>query len=94
MGEARVDSFAMEAVAESLAFAASDIELTGLNWPEQQEDSDSTALDLHAECARLWAESVADRLEVWAKRARQIANALERQEAHRRAVDNFSADSP
>jgi hypothetical protein len=94
MGEARVDSFAMEAVADSLAFAASDIELTGLNWPEQQEDSECAALDLHAECARLWAAAVADRLEVWAKRARQIANALERQEGHRRAVDNFSADSP
>ena len=94
MGEVRVDSFAMEAVAESLAFAASDIELTGINWPEQQDDSDSAALDLHVECARMWAESVAERLEVWAKRARQIANALERQQAHRRAVDNFGADSP
>ena len=94
MGEARVDSFAMEAVAESLAFAASDIELTGINWPEQQEDSDSAALDLHVECARMWAESVADRLEVWAKRARQIAIALERHEARRRPVDNFGANSP
>jgi hypothetical protein len=79
----RVDSFAMEAVADSLAFAASDIMLTGINWPEQQEDSATAAIDLHVECARLWAESVVDRLEVWAKRARQIADALERHQTRR-----------
>jgi hypothetical protein len=79
MGEIdRVDSFAMEAVAECLENAASDILLTGINWPEQQEVSATTAIDLHVESARLWAGSVADRLEVWAKRARRIAVALER----------------
>jgi hypothetical protein len=85
MGEInRVDSFAMEAVAESLAIAASDILLTCINWPEQQEDSATTAaLDLHVESARLWAGSVVDRLEVWAKRARRIAEALERHQSRR-----------
>jgi hypothetical protein len=79
----RVDSFAMEAVADSLEFAASDILLTGINWPEQQEDSPAAALDLHAESARLWAESVVERLEVCAKRARRIAEALERHQSRR-----------
>jgi hypothetical protein len=83
MGEIdRVDSFAMEAVAEFLENAASDILLTDINWPEQQEDS-TTALDLHVESARLWAAAVVDRLEVWAQRARRIAAALERRQARR-----------
>jgi hypothetical protein len=84
MGEInRVDSFAMEAVADSLEDAAADILLTGANWPEQQEDSALGALDLHAESARLWTESVVDRLEVWAKRARRTAAALDRHHARR-----------
>ena len=76
----RIDSFAMEAVAESLQTAASDITCTFYNWPEQQEDSPVTAIDLHAESARLWTESVVERLEAWVERAREIANALERQQ--------------
>lgn len=84
MGEInRVDSFAMEAVAESLEIAASDILLTGINWPEQQEDSATAAIDVHVESARLWAGSVVDRLEVWSKRARRIAEALERHQGRR-----------
>jgi hypothetical protein len=84
MGEInRVDSFAMEAVAESLEIAASDILLTGINWPEQQEDSATAAIDVHVESARLWAGSVVDRLQVWSKRARRIAEALERHQGRR-----------
>jgi hypothetical protein len=84
MGEInQVDSFAMEAVAESLEIAASDILLTGINWPEQQDDSGTAAIDLHVESARLWAESVVDRLEMWARRARRIAVALERHQIRR-----------
>jgi hypothetical protein len=83
MGEIdRVDSFAMQAVAEYLESAASDILLTGFNWPEQEEDS-ATAMDLHCESAQLWAGAVVDRLEVWAQRARRIAVALERHQARR-----------
>lgn len=78
----RIDSFAMEAVAESLQAAASDIACTFIDWPEQQADSLITAIDLHAESARLWTESVVERLEAWTKRAREIANALERQQVH------------
>jgi hypothetical protein len=76
----RIDSFAMEAVAESLRTAASDIACTFINWPAQDDDSMTTAVDLHAESARLWTESVVERLEAWVKRAREIANALERQQ--------------
>jgi hypothetical protein len=79
----RFDSFAMEAIAEALQAAASDITCTFINWPEQQQNSPITAIDLHAESARLWTESVVDRLEEWAKRAREIANSLERQQVRR-----------
>ena len=80
MGEInRLDSFAMEAVAEFLQNAADDIVLTGIYCPEQQKDSTTDlVLDVHAESARLWAGSVVERLEVWAERARRIAAALER----------------
>lgn len=84
MGEIdRVDALAMEAVAECLENAASDILLTGINWPEQQEGSAQTAVDLHGESARLWTGVVVERLEVWAKRARRVAVALERHQARR-----------
>ena len=76
----RIDSFAMEAVAESLQTAASDITCTFVNWPAQEDDSVTTAVDLHAESARLWTESVVERLEASVERAREIANALERQQ--------------
>jgi hypothetical protein len=82
-GIERVDSFAMEAVAECLENAVSDIRLTRINWAEQQTDSDGAALDLHAESARLWAGGVVDRLEVCARRARRIAVALHRHQARR-----------
>jgi hypothetical protein len=81
-GTERVDSFAMEAIAECLQTAASDIRLVDLNWPEPESDS-TTSIDLHAESARLWADSVIERLEVWSKRARQIADALERHQVRR-----------
>jgi hypothetical protein len=82
MGEInQFDSLAMEAVAELLEDAADGILLTGLNYPEQQDDSTAdVTLDVHAESARLWAGSVVDRLEGWAERARRIAAALERHE--------------
>jgi hypothetical protein len=84
MGETdRLDAVAMAAIAESLATAASDIRFIGLDWPELQEDSAPDAIDLHVESARLWAESVVERLEVWALRAWRIADALERPRAHR-----------
>ena len=84
MGEInRVDSFAMEAVAESLQTAASEIALTGINWPEEQQDSPPASIDVHAESARLWVEAVVERLEVWAERARRIADALERHQTRR-----------
>jgi hypothetical protein len=79
----RIDSFAMEAVAEALQAAATDIGFTAINWSELQEDSRTQAIDLHAESARVWTESVAERLEAWAKRAREIADALERQQVRR-----------
>lgn len=79
----RIDSFAMEAIAEALQAAATDIAFTSINWHEQQEDSLATAIDLHAESARLWTESVLERLEVWAGRARETASALERQQVRR-----------
>jgi len=79
----RVDSFAMEAVAEYLENVVSDIRLMGINWSEQQEDSDDIAVDLHAESAWLWTGTVVDRLEVCARRARRIAVALHRHQAHR-----------
>jgi hypothetical protein len=79
----RIDSFAMEAVAEALQAAAADIGFTAINWSELQEDSRTQAIDLHGESARLWTESVAERLEAWAKRAREIADALERQQVRR-----------
>jgi hypothetical protein len=84
MGETnRLDSVAMEAIAEHLLSAASDIRFVGLDWPELQEDSATAAIDLHVESARLWAGSVVDRLEVWAQRARRIADALDRPRARR-----------
>jgi hypothetical protein len=84
MGETnRLDSVAMEAIAEHLLSAASDIRFVGLDWPELQEDSAIAAIDLHVESARLWAGSVVDRLEVWAQRARRIADALDRPRARR-----------
>jgi hypothetical protein len=84
MGETnRLDSTAMQAVAEHLETAASDILLIGLNWPETDEFSVDAAIDLHVESARLWVGSVIDRLEAWSKRARQIADALERPRARR-----------
>jgi hypothetical protein len=84
MGEIiRVDAVAMEAVAECLENAAFDILLPDMNWPEQHEDSAAAAIDPHVESARLWAESVVDRLEVWAKRARRITRALERHQTRR-----------
>jgi hypothetical protein len=73
----RVDSFAMEAVAEYLEAAASDIRVVGLNWPDPEQDS-ATTVDLHAESARLWVDGVLERLDVWAKRARRAADALDR----------------
>jgi hypothetical protein len=94
MGETRIDSLAMDAVADHLETAASDILLVSLNWPEPDGFSNSAAIDHHVESARLWTGSVIDRLTLWSKRARHIASALERYEAHRPAVDNFSADSP
>ncbi|MGV0790965.1 hypothetical protein [Mycolicibacterium sp. XJ1819] len=84
MGEIiRVDAFAMEAVAECLENAASDILLTDLNWPRKPPESVLTALDVHVESARLWTESVVERLQVWASRAGVIALALERHQARR-----------
>jgi hypothetical protein len=84
MGETnRLDSVAMEAIAEHLLSAASDLRFVGLDWPELQEDSAIAAIDLHVESARLWAGSVVDRLEVWAQRARRIADALDRPRARR-----------
>jgi hypothetical protein len=83
MGETRIDSLAMDAVAEYLETAASDILLVSLNWPEPDEFSNHAAIDLHVESARLWVGSVIDRLALWSKRARQIATALEHHEAHR-----------
>jgi hypothetical protein len=82
-GIERIDSFAMEAVAEALQASASDIAFTSIDWHEQQEDSPVCAMNLHAESARLWTESVLERLEAWAKRAREIADALERQQVRR-----------
>jgi hypothetical protein len=79
MGEIdRLDWAAMEAVAEYLEAAASDVLLVGLNWPEHDDSSTNVAIDLHVESARLWVASVIDRLEVWSERARQIADALAR----------------
>jgi|KBSSwiStaDraftv2_1062776.scaffolds.fasta_scaffold00485_4 hypothetical protein len=84
MGEInRVDSFAMEAVAEYLLTAASDIGFACIDWAEQQDDSPTSAIDLHAESARLWTASVVERLEAWAKRARETADALERHQLRR-----------
>ena len=82
MGEFdRIDSFAMDAVAESLEEALSCIQIVDINWLEPQHDSALEAFDLHSESARLWTESVAERLQVWTKRARRIATALERHQA-------------
>lgn len=84
MGETnRLDAVAMEAIAEHLQTAASDIRFVGLDWPEPQKDSVPAAADLHAESARLWAGAVVERLEVWAQRAARIADALDRPRAHR-----------
>jgi hypothetical protein len=58
MGEIiRFDKFAMDAIAECLENAASDILLTEINWPEQQDDTATTAIDLQVESARLWTEA-------------------------------------
>ena len=84
MGELdRVESFAMDSVAECLEEALAGIRLADMNWLELQHDSGLPAFDLHAESARLWTESVAERLQVWAKRARRIAAALEYHQARR-----------
>ena len=79
----RFDWAAMEAVAEHLESACSDLRLVCLNWPEPEEFSVDAATDLHVESARMWVGSVIDRLDVWAKRAAQAAAALERRETRR-----------
>ena len=82
MGEfTRLDGAAMDAVADYLESAASDILLVGLNWPEAEHLS--LGFDLHVESARLWVDSVIERMDVWTKRARQIADALDRAGARR-----------
>jgi len=83
-GIERVDALAMEAVAESLENAVSEILLTGINWVEPQPDPpDDDAVDLHGESARLWVESVLERMEVWTIRARRISAALYRHQLRR-----------
>ena len=79
----RLDAVAMEAIADYLATAASDIRFVGSDWPELQGGSAEPAIDLHVESARLWTESVVDRMEVWARRARQIAESFEQSRAQR-----------
>jgi hypothetical protein len=84
MGEInRIDSLAMEAVAECLEDATAGIMLTDMNWSVPQDDSVIEAVELHVESARLWVESVIERLDVWARRARRIATALEVHQARR-----------
>jgi hypothetical protein len=84
MGEInRIDSLAMEAIAECLEDAISGIMLADMNWPAPHDDSLLGAAELHIESARLWVGSVIDRLEVWASRARRIAGALEVHQARR-----------
>jgi hypothetical protein len=78
MGELRrVDALAMETVAEVLEDAVSSILLTDMNWPAPQGDCAADGVELHVESARLWVESVVERLQVWAKRARRIGRSLE-----------------
>jgi hypothetical protein len=85
MGEhAEFDALAMEAVAESLQNAVSDIALIGVNWPEEQRDSVVDAIDIQLESARLWTANVLERLEEWTQRARRISQALERHQIRRR----------
>jgi hypothetical protein len=43
----RIDSLAMDAVADCLEDAASGIRLIGSNWPELQDNSIIAAADLH-----------------------------------------------
>lgn len=82
MGEfTRLDGAAMDAIADYLETATSDILMVGLNWPEAQHLS--SGFDLHVESARLWVDSVVERMEVWTMRARQIAEALDRAGARR-----------
>ncbi len=82
MGECtRLDGAAMDAIADYLEAATSDVLLVGLNWPEAEHLS--PGFDLHVESARLWVESVTERMEVWTKRARHIADALDRAGARR-----------
>jgi hypothetical protein len=84
MGEInRVDSLAMDAVADYLEDAASGILLISSNWPELHGNSITAAPDLHGESARLWTESAVAGLEVWANRARRISAALERGQRRR-----------
>jgi hypothetical protein len=78
MGEMRrVDALALETVAECLEDAVSNILLTEMNWSAPQDDCAAEGVELHAESARLWVESVVERLQVWAKRARRIGRSLE-----------------
>ena len=82
MGEfTRLDGAAMDAIADYLEAATSDILMVGLNWPEAAHLS--SGFELHVESARLWVDSVIERMEVWTKRARQIAEALDRAGARR-----------
>ena len=82
MGECtRLDGAAMDAIADYLEAATSDILMVGLNWPEAEHLS--PGFDLHVESARLWLDSVIERMEVWTMRARQIADALDRAGARR-----------
>jgi hypothetical protein len=82
MGECtKLDGAAMDAIADYLETAASDILMVGLNWPEAEHLS--PGFDLHVESARLWLDSVIERMEVWTTRARQIAAALDRAGARR-----------
>ena len=66
----------MDAIADYLEAATSDILMVGLNWPEAQQFS--PGFDIHVESARMWVDSVVERMEVWTERARQIADALDR----------------
>ncbi len=77
----KLDGAAMDAIADYLEAATSDILMVGLNWPEAEHLS--PGFDLHVESARLWLDSVIERMEVWTMRARQIAEALDRAGARR-----------
>ena len=72
MGNARdLDGAAMDAIADYLEAATSDILMVGLNWPEAEHLS--PGFDLHVESARLWLDCVIERMEESGRmRARQI----------------------